>query len=109
MITGWGLLTLAIAALPAAAGATTIVGIAMVLRFLMGATQAPIFPVTAGCSIRRWFPVREWAMPNGLLAVGATLGGVIAGPLVAFLVIRLGWRGSFLAMAPFAFIGAGLW
>jgi MFS transporter, ACS family, glucarate transporter len=109
-ITAWGLITLGTALLPpAAAGATMIVGLAMVLRFLMGAAQAPIFPVTSGCSVRAWFPVSGWPMPNAWMAVGATIGGVIAGPFVAWLVIQVGWRGSFLVVSPLAFVGAALW
>jgi MFS transporter, ACS family, glucarate transporter len=109
-ITAWGLLTLGMTLLPpAAAGASLIVGVAMVLRFLMGAAQAPIFPVTSGCSVRAWFPVSGWAMPNAWMAVGATVGGVIAGPVVAWLVIQIGWRGSFLVVSPLAFAGAALW
>jgi MFS transporter, ACS family, glucarate transporter len=109
IITAWGIITLATAALPGAGAPALIVGAAMLLRFLMGVAQAPIFPVTCGCSIRTWFPVRNWAMPNALLAVGVTIGGVIAGPFVAWLVLRVGWRGSFVALAPLAFIGAALW
>jgi MFS transporter, ACS family, glucarate transporter len=109
VITAWGVITLATAALPGAAAPAIIVGIAMTLRFLMGVAQAPIFPVTVGCTVRSWFPVRSWAMPNALIAVGMTIGGVIAGPVVAWLVLRFGWRGSFVAVAPLAFIGAALW
>jgi MFS transporter, ACS family, glucarate transporter len=109
-ITAWGLVTLGTALLPpAAAGATVIVGVAMALRFLMGAAQAPIFPVTCGCSVRAWFPVSGWPMPTAWMGVGATVGGVIAGPLVAWLVIQVGWRGSFLVVSPLAFVGAALW
>lgn len=109
VIGGWGVLTLAMALLPASGGAAAIVGSAMVLRLLMGMLQAPIFPITSGCSVRTWFPLRSWAMPNALLTVGTTIGGVIAGPVVAWLVVWLGWRGAFLAMAPLGFIGAALW
>jgi MFS transporter, ACS family, glucarate transporter len=109
-IAAWGLVTLGTALLPpAAAGASLIVGVAMVLRFLMGAAQAPIFPVTSGCTVRAWFPVSGWAMPNAWMAVGATVGGVIAGPFVAWLVIQVGWRASFLVVSPLAFVGAALW
>jgi MFS family permease len=101
-------ITRARAALPGGAAPAVIVGIAMTLRFLMGVTQAPIFPVTSGCTVRSWFPVRCWAMPNALIAVGAAIGGVIAGPVVAWLVLGFGWRGSFVAVAPLAFVGRAL-
>jgi MFS transporter, ACS family, glucarate transporter len=48
-------------------------------------------------------------MPNALMAVGATVGGVIAGPFVAWLVMQLGWRGSFVVVAPLGVHRRALW
>ena len=36
---------------------TSILILLIGLRFLMGVTQAPFFPVTSGGTIGRWFPV----------------------------------------------------
>jgi MFS transporter, ACS family, glucarate transporter len=109
-ITAWGLVTLGTALLPpAAAGASLIVGSGDRAALPDGCGAGADLPGDVGCSVRAWFPLSGWAMPNAWLVVGATVGGVIAGPFVAWLVIQLGWRGSFLVASPLAFVGAALW
>jgi ACS family glucarate transporter-like MFS transporter len=107
----WGLLNLLVAFVPAssAAGPVTIVITLALLRFLMGAAQAPMFPVLGGHTIARWFPVSGWALPNSLTNAGLTLGAAATGPLIVLLIHSAGWRGSFALTAPLAFLFAGLW
>jgi ACS family glucarate transporter-like MFS transporter len=107
----WGVLTLLVGVVP---GSSTIspgggVGLLVVLRFLMGAVQAPLYPVTGGGMIGHWFPVSGWALPNGLTNAGLTLGSAATGPLVAWLTLTVGWRQSFLLTAPLAFALAAVW
>jgi ACS family glucarate transporter-like MFS transporter len=75
MVVAWGVITLLTGLLPGqeAQSAALIIGELVVLRFLMGAFQAPLFPVLAA-NVAGWFPVSRWALPNGLSSVGATLG-----------------------------------
>jgi ACS family glucarate transporter-like MFS transporter len=107
----WGILTLATGLVPGTAIASTTVILAALigLRFLIGVTQAPLFPVFGGGTIGRWFPVSGWAFPNGLTNTGLTLGAAVTAPLVAWLMETLGWRESFLVTAPMAFLIAGVW
>ena len=72
----------------------------MALRFLMGAAQAPFYPVTGGGVIFHWFPYAGWALPNALMNVGLTFGAAAAGPLIAWLTQTVGWRQSFLLTSP---------
>ncbi|HEX3232776.1 MAG TPA: MFS transporter [Gemmatimonadales bacterium] len=107
----WGLLNLLVAFIPgsSAAGPLAIVITLAALRFLMGAAQAPLFPVLSGHTIARWFPVTGWALPNALTNTGLTLGAAATGPLIAWLILSVGWRGSFALTAPVAFLCAGVW
>ena len=107
----WGVLNLLVAFVSgAAAGSATAVVLAlMALRFLMGAAQAPLFPIIGGGTTCHWFPVSGWAFPNSLQNLGATFGAAAAGPLIAWLMERFGWRASFLLTAPAAVLSAGLW
>lgn len=79
----------------------------MVVRFLLGIANAPVFPVAAG-AIARWFPAGSWAFPNSALSSGLTLGQAAVGPVVAMLIIEYGWRTSFYAIAPLG-LAAGAW
>jgi ACS family glucarate transporter-like MFS transporter len=107
----WGVLNLLVAFVPgSAAGSATVVVLAlMTLRFLMGAAQAPLFPIIGGGTTCHWFPVSGWAFPNALQNFGATFGAAAAGPLIAWLMGRFGWRASFLLTAPAAVLSAALW
>lgn len=107
----WGLLTLLTAVVPSpgVVSPTLILVCLAGIRFLMGAAQAPLYPVTSGGTTGLWFPVAGWALPNGLTNSGLTLGSAAAGPLVAWLMTTFGWRQSFVVTAPIAFVLAGVW
>jgi ACS family glucarate transporter-like MFS transporter len=104
----WGGLTLAVGLMPATSPMTMLVSL-VVIRFLLGAANAPLYPVTSGGLTCNWFPVAGWAVPNALTNTGLTLGSAAAGPLIAWLVMTMGWRMSFIVTAPLAFILAAVW
>ncbi len=106
----WGAVTLLCGFGPRAeiTGPLVALGALVGLRFVLGAVQAPFFPILADM-IGNWFPPNGRALPNGLSNTGMTLGGAVAGPLVAWLTVTLGWRASFLVVAPLGFASAGLW
>jgi ACS family glucarate transporter-like MFS transporter len=107
---GWGVANLLTGLIPGGAGtAVWIILTALVaLRFIMGAVQAPVFPLVGG-TIGRWFPPAGWALPNGLTNTGLALGGAATGPLIAWLMQTVGWRASFIVTAPLAFALAAIW
>jgi ACS family glucarate transporter-like MFS transporter len=109
MAVAWGLLTLASGLVPGGTAAPTVVAALVAIRFLVGVSHAPIFPVATGGMVSNWFPVSEWGLPNGLSSAGLTLGAAATGPLIVGLIASVGWRGSFLATAPAAFLLAGIW
>jgi len=75
----------------------------------MGVAQAPFFPATGGALTCNWFPTGSWAFPSSVSNVGLTLGAAAAGPLIAWLMLRYGWRQSFSLTAPLAFLMAAVW
>ncbi|MCI0415942.1 MFS transporter [bacterium] len=106
----WGLLTILTGIVPGRSVATpaTILTILIVVRFLVGVSQAPIFPVIGG-AIANWFPVSSWGLPNGLTSTALTLGAAAAAPLLVLLMKVYGWRESFFITAPLAFLIAAVW
>ncbi len=83
-----------------------IVATLMITRFLVGVSHAPFFPVTFGGTIERWFPVKQWGLPNGFASTGLTLGAAATAPLVVWLMEGYGWRGALLITAPAGLIAA---
>jgi len=106
MAVAWGLLTVLSGLVPGgtAASGSVVVAYLLAIRFLVGVTHAPIFPVMAGGMVSNWFPVSAWGLPNGLSSTGLTLGAAATPPLIVWLMVLVGWRGSFLATAPAAFL-----
>jgi len=107
----WGAVNIAVGAVPRADHTSVlgIIGTLTVLRFLMGAAQAPLYPISSGQTIARWFPVTTWALPNAVLNAGLTLGSAATGPLIAWLATTVGWRLSFVLTGPLGFAVAALW
>jgi ACS family glucarate transporter-like MFS transporter len=106
----WGVLTFLTGFAPAlmAASATGAMVSLIVVRFLLGVSNAPIFPVYAG-TVASWFPVGGWAFPNAAGNIGLTLGQAALGPLVTFLIIKFGWRESFYILAPLGLLAGAWW
>lgn len=104
----WTLLTVVIALIP---GTDTwplhyTMGALIAARFILGVVQAPIFPVTIGGTIERWFPASQWGLPNGLTSTGLTLGSAVTAPVVVWLMASYGWRGALLIIAPLGVVVA---
>lgn len=106
----WALLTVVTSLVPGqeATSTWTIIAALFLVRFVVGAVHAPIFPVV-NASIVRWFPVGGWAFPLGLTSTGLTLGGAAAAIVVPLVVIQLGWRTAFLCIAPLGLLTAVIW
>jgi ACS family glucarate transporter-like MFS transporter len=106
----WAILNFSVGLLPGSAASPGVLLAALVgLRFLMGAAQAPLFPVIGGGALSNWFPVSGWGLPSGLQNFGLTMGSAATGPLIAWLTERFGWRQSFMVTAPLALLLAGWW
>jgi len=105
----WGVLTALTGFAPnlmAASAAGAMVSLVAV-RLLVGASNAPIFPITTGL-IESWFPPGHWALPNSVTSSGLALGQAALGPVVTALIVAYGWREAFYILAPLGVI-AGLW
>lgn len=94
---------------PATLATGTIVAALVALRFMVGATHAPLFPVTCAGTVANWFPAGGWGLPNGLSSTGLTLGAAATAPLMVWLMDLAGWRGALLLTAPAALLLALVW
>jgi ACS family hexuronate transporter-like MFS transporter len=68
-----------------------------VFQFLLGMGEAGNWP--AGVKVTaEWFPVRERALASGIFNSGSAVGAIVAPPLIVWIVLREGWRASFVAV-----------
>jgi MFS transporter, ACS family, hexuronate transporter len=77
-------------------------------RFLLGMGEAGNWP--AGVKVvAEWFPPRERAMACGIFNSGSSVGAILAPPVVALILLTLGWRAAFLAVGISGLIWLLFW
>jgi ACS family glucarate transporter-like MFS transporter len=102
----WGIFTALTAMVPAnIAGALFIF---VVVRFLLGAGEAVIYP-SANQFIARWIPISERGIANGLIFAGVGAGAGLTPLLITQIMIRYGWRSSFWACSIIGFAAGAVW
>ncbi|QKG79467.1 MFS transporter [Tenuifilum thalassicum] len=69
-------------------------------RITLGLGEAGNWPGAAK-SNAEWFPIKERAIAQGLFNAGASIGSVIAPPLIALLWAAFGWQVTFMIVGSF--------
>ena len=69
-----------------------------IFRSFLGISEAGNWP-GATKSNAEWFPAKERAIAQGIFGAGASLGSVVAAPLIAAIYLAFGWRYTFAGIA----------
>lgn len=77
-------------------------------RFLLGAGEAPIFPGNASV-VKKWFPLQERGKATALFDVGSYVGAALVAPIIIYLMIKVGWRPSFLIFSAMGIVWSAVW
>ena len=77
-------------------------------RLLLGIGEAGNYPAAIK-GISKWFPENERSMAVGILNAGPGLGSLLAPPIVAGLILTVGWRGAFIVTGAFGFVWLIAW
>ena len=77
-------------------------------RFLLGLGESGNFMAAVKVT-SEWFPARERAFVNGLVNAGASVGAIIAAPLVAYIATSFGWRNAFVFTGAIGFVWLAVW
>jgi MFS transporter, ACS family, glucarate transporter len=102
----WGVFTALTAAISPHLGHTVVV--LVVIRFLLGAGEAIVYPAS-NQFVARWIPSQERGVANGIIFSGVGIGAGITPPLISFVMLRYGWRSSFLMSALLGLVAGALW
>jgi ACS family hexuronate transporter-like MFS transporter len=79
-----------------------------VCRFLLGMGEAGNWPGAVKV-VAEWFPEKERALASGIFNSGATVGVIIAPPLIVSIVRQFGWQSAFAAIGALGFVWLTLW
>jgi ACS family glucarate transporter-like MFS transporter len=77
-------------------------------QVLLGCSQGAIFPVSAGV-FEAWFPPHQWSYVQGLQTMGLGLGAALTPPLIASLMLSVGWQQALLLASVPALVLIPLW
>lgn len=91
----WGIASLAAALAPG-------VRLFFAARLLLGIGEAPTFPANAK-AVGMWFPQSERSLATAIFDSSAKLASAIGVPLLGLLLLRIGWRLSFVTTAALSF------
>jgi len=79
-----------------------------VLRGLLGFAEGTANP--GGMKvIAEWFPARERGLAGGIYNIGASVGSMLAPPLVAWAILSYDWQTAFVITGAFGLIWAVAW
>ncbi|MCL1113866.1 MULTISPECIES: MFS transporter [Shewanella] len=74
-----------------------------IFRAILGLGEAGNWPGATKANAE-WFPIKERALAQGIFNSGASLGSIIAPPLIAFLYAFLGWQATFIVIGALGII-----
>jgi ACS family hexuronate transporter-like MFS transporter len=77
-------------------------------RFLLGIGEAGNWPGAVKV-VAEWFPENERALAAGVFNSGSAAGAILAPPIVAFLLLTLGWQSAFLFVGVSGLIWLIFW
>src|SRR5580692_9956899 len=60
-------------------------------------------------AISEWFPPKERGFVNGLQNGGASVGAIVAAPLVVWLMVQFDWRMCFVITGALGFVWLAAW
>jgi ACS family hexuronate transporter-like MFS transporter len=79
-----------------------------IFQFLLGVGEAGNYP--AGVKlIAEWFPPEERSHASGIFNSGASIGAILAPPLLALIILVSGWRTAFVVIGLLGFIWLAVW
>ncbi len=78
------------------------------LRGLLGLAEGSANPAGMKAT-SEWFPAKERGLAGGLFNIGASVGSMLAPPLVAWAILAYNWQMAFVITGGLGLVWVGLW
>jgi MFS transporter, ACS family, hexuronate transporter len=78
------------------------------LRGLLGFAEGAANPAGMKATAE-WFPGRERGLAGGIFNIGASVGSMLAPPLVAWAILNYNWQAAFVVTGIIGLVWTGLW
>ncbi len=89
-------------------GAATGLGSMLAARLALGVGEAASVPAS-GKVVRQWFPPGERGLATAIFNAGTFAGPAVSAPAIAWLVLKAGWRISFIVAGAMGIAWVLLW
>ncbi len=87
-----------------AVGATTL----LICRVALGAGEGPAYPVALHAAFK-WFPNERRTLPTAIIAQGASIGVMLALPILDYIVVEFSWHWAFGALGILGMLWVLVW
>lgn len=77
-------------------------------RFMVGVGEGPVFPA-ATQAMRNWYPPQKFGYIQGITHSASRLGGALAPPIVAYIIVLSNWHTSFYVLGAASIVWALVW
>src|SRR5215471_175965 len=78
------------------------------LRGMLGLAEGSANPAGMKAT-SEWFPAKERGLAGGIFNIGASVGSMLAPPLVAWAIIAYNWRAAFVITGALGLVWVALW
>lgn len=95
-------------AAPELLGGTALFIVLVAAQLLLGMAQGGLFPISSGV-FETWFPMRQWSLAQGAQSMGLNLGSALTPPLIAALMVSVGWQQALVWSSIPAILVIALW
>jgi MFS family permease len=95
----WALLTMGVlwALMQAPMLGTVSLELLIACRIVLGAAEGPAYPIAVHAAYK-WFPDHKRAIPSAIISQGASLGVIIAIPVLSWIITNYNWHYAFGAL-----------
>lgn len=77
-------------------------------RIVLGAGEGPAYPLALHCCYK-WFPNDRRNLPSAVIFQGVTVGLLVSGPLLTWVVARWSWHAAFFLLGMFSLVWMIVW
>ncbi|MDM7488417.1 MFS transporter [Rhodococcus sp. CSLK01-03] len=83
-------------------------GVLIACRVILGFAEGPAFAL-ANHAAHSWFPPEKRAMAGGFVSAGASIGTLLAAPVLTWIIFYWDWHAAFYVLIAIGILWAGAW
>ncbi|MFC0449442.1 MFS transporter [Rhodococcus jostii] len=83
-------------------------GVLLACRIVLGFAEGPAYAL-ATHSVHSWFPAEKRALPSGVVTAGASVGPLLAAPILTWVIVTWSWHAAFGVLVALGALWAVAW